>query len=429
MADVIPFRGILYNPQKVDPSSVMAPPYDIVTPEFKDILYNRNPFNVIRIDFGKDSAGDNERENRYTRASKLLDEWLKQGILIMDSEPSFYCYEASYRIEGQEKKLRGFLGAVKIEELGTGKIYPHEMTYSKPKTDRLNILRFCRANISPIFSLYSSQDRSASSILRKVIRRDVLIESRNGDGFTHKVWKIRDKNTIDTIKRELSDKEIFIADGHHRYETALEFKNEMAKKGLLKTGTEPFNYVMMFLANIEDNGLTALPTHRLTHIDKRGNIEESLRHYFDITTIHFDSSTVEQAKQDMLESMQNSKNARNRDVPTFGMFLKGKKAFHVLKFKGSPSDIDAHRSLRNIDATVLHKFIFEKLLGIKNFEYEMDTDLVIKKIQEGSFHTAFFLNPTKIQDVKEVALAGQRMPPKSTYFYPKLLTGMVMYKF
>ncbi|MCK5427098.1 MAG: DUF1015 domain-containing protein, partial [Thermodesulfovibrionia bacterium] len=265
--------------------------------------------------------------------------------------------------------------------------------------------------------------------LEKVIQKKAFIESTNGDGFIHKTWQINDKNSIETIKRELSDKEIFIADGHHRYETALEFKNEMAKKGLLKTGTEPFNYVMMFLANIEDNGLTALPTHRLTHIDKRGNIEESLRHYFDITTIHFDSSTVEQAKQDMLESMQNSKNARNRDVPTFGMFLKGKKAFHVLKFKGSPSDIDAHRSLRNIDATVLHKFIFEKLLGIKNFEYEMDTDLVIKKIQEGSFHTAFFLNPTKIQDVKEVALAGQRMPPKSTYFYPKLLTGMVMYKF
>ncbi len=429
MSEVIPFRGILYNPQKVDPSSVMAPPYDIVTPEYKDVLYNRSPYNIIRIDFGKDNAGDNERENRYTRASELLDEWLKQGILLMQSEPSFYCYEASYRVGDHEKKLRGFLGAVRLEDLGTGKIHPHEMTYSKPKTDRLNILRFCKANISPIFSLYSSQDRITSLILEKVIQKKAFIESRNGDGYTHKSWQINDKNSIETIKRELSDKEIFIADGHHRYETALEFKHEMDKKGMLKTGTEPFNYVMMFLVNMEDNGLTVLPTHRLTHIENREKIEESLHPYFDITTIHFDGSTGERAKQDMLKAMQDSKKSRNRVVPTFGMFLKGQKSFHVLKFKGSYSDIDTHRSLRDIDATILHKFIFEKLLGIHNFEYEMDAELAIKKVNEGLFHTAFFLNPTKVQDVKEVALAGQRMPPKSTYFYPKLLTGMVIYKF
>ncbi|MCK5506361.1 MAG: DUF1015 domain-containing protein, partial [Thermodesulfovibrionia bacterium] len=236
MAEVIPFKGILYDPQKVDASSVMAPPYDIVTPEFKEVLYKRSSHNIIRIDFGKDDAGDNENENRYTRASSSLNEWLKQEILIKDTEPAFYFYEASYQINGQKKKLRGFLGIVKIEELGSGKIHPHEMTHSKPKTDRLNIIRFCEANISPIFSLYSSPERRASSILEKLSEEKPFIEAKNGDDFIHRLWRISDKASIETIKKEMSDKEILIADGHHRYETALEFKNEMDKKGMLKTG-------------------------------------------------------------------------------------------------------------------------------------------------------------------------------------------------
>jgi len=440
MAEVIPFNGVLYNPQKVDASAVTAPPYDIVTPEFKEALYSRSPYNIIRIDFGRDNAGDNEKENRYTRASKSLNEWLEQGILIRHREPSFYCYEASYEINGQEKRLRGFLGAVRIEELGSGKIHPHEMTYSKPKTDRLNILRFCRANISPIFSLYSSHEKIASSILEKTVKQKALIEATNGDGFMHRLWQISDEASIEAIKREMSDRDVFIADGHHRYETALEFRNEMNEKGLLKTGTEPFNYVMMFLVNMEDDGLTILPTHRLARVGEKvklfnnfpagtkllrdllSKILELLKPYFDITAINFDGSTEEQAKQDMFKAMQKSRHS-------LGMLIKGEKAFYVLRFKALYSEINSHQSLKSLDVTILHKLIFEKLLGVDAFEYEMNPDLAAEKVNNGSFQAAFFLNPTKIQDVKEVALAGQRMPPKSTYFYPKLLTGMVIYKF
>ncbi len=429
-AEIIPFKGVLYNPQKVDITSVTAPPYDIVSPEFKEVLYRRSPYNIIRIDFGKDNDGDNEKENRYTRAAKLLDDWLKKKIFVKDTRPSFYCYEINYN----KKTLRGFLGAVKIEDLGMGKIHPHEMTYSKPKTDRLNILRFCRANVSPIFSLYCSEKRLTSSILERVVKGKPFIEAENGDGFTHRLWQISDGTSIETIKKELSGKDIFIADGHHRYETALEFRNEMDKKGLLKTGKEPFNYVMMLLINMEDDGLTILPTHRLAKIGKRKGIKgvrykdlshalkDLLRQHFDIKTIHFDRATEEKAKQDMFKAMQRRKHS-------FGLFIKGEKVFHVLRFKGSYSVIDSHPSLRNIDVTILHKLIFEKLLCIDKFEYEIDAKLVIKKLNNNAFHAAFFLNPTKVHDVRAVALAGQRMPPKSTYFYPKLLTGMVIYKF
>ncbi len=437
MAEIIPFKGILYNPQKVDITSVTAPPYDIVTPEFKKVLYSRSPYNIIRIDFGKDNDGDNEKENRYTRASKLLDNWLKKKIFVRDAKESFYCYEINYNPPspphpplskggrggiGRKKTLRGFLGAVKIEDLDAGKIHPHEMTYSKPKTDRLNILRFCRANVSPIFSLYRSEEKRTSYILEKVAKGKPFIEAKNGDAFTHRLWRISDKASVNAIKKELSGKDIFIADGHHRYETALEFRNEMDKKGLLKTGEEPFNYVMMLLVNMEDDGLTILPTHRLAKTEEKRRIKDLLSQYFDIQTVHFDGATKEKAKQDMFKAMQQSKHS-------FGMFIKGEKAFHVLRFKGPYSAIDSHQSLRDIDVTILHKLIFEKLLNIDKFEYEMDAELVMKKLNNNTFRAAFFLNPTKVHDVRSVALAGQRMPPKSTYFYPKLLTGMAIYKF
>jgi len=420
MAEVIPFRGVLYNPQRVDTTSVMAPPYDIVTPEFKEILYRRSPYNIIRIDFGKDNKGDNQEENRYTRAARWLNEWLEKNILIQDIIPAFYCYETTYRINSHEKKLRGFIAAVKLEELGQGRIHPHEMTYSKPKADRLNVIRYCQANISPIFSLYSSSERLSSSILWKIVEDSPILEAKDEDGFIHRLWRINDRAKIEIIREELSDKDIFIADGHHRYETALEFKQEMEKRGLLKTGTEPFNYIMMFLTNIEDKGLTLLPTHRI--IRSTQPILTKLKPFFEIKAIDLNTSTEKDARKEMFKRMQDSRHS-------LGMFVKGENAYYVLSFSSSDIDIDSHKSLKNLEVVVLHKFILERLLRVEEFEYEMNPELAVKKVKEGPYQAVFFLNPTRVEDVKEVALAGQRMPPKSTYFYPKLLTGMVIYKF
>ena len=422
MADIIPFKGVLYNPKKVDADETMAPPYDIVTPEYKEVLYNRHPNNIIRIDFGKDEDGDDENENRYTRASAFLSEWIRGGILINDSEPSFYCYEITYVIKGHEKKTRGFLGAVKIEELGSGKIHPHEMTYSKPKSDRLNILRYCQANTSPIFSLYSSEERITSSIIRNVVKDTPFIEAKNGDGFTHRLWRISDNAMIETIKKEMADRDIFIADGHHRYETSLKFKKEMEEKGLVKTGEEPFNYVLMFLANMEDDGLTLLPTHRIVEVDSDIHIKETLGQYFTIQKITMEGKSEDLKRQKMFEVMQNK-------IYTFGMLLTNSNTYYTLLFNGSDPGLNLPDCLERLDVTILHKLIFEKLLRVEHYEYEMDPEIAVERAKKGSFEAVFFLNPTRIHDVEEVALAGQRMPPKSTYFYPKLLTGMVIYKF
>jgi len=417
MADIIPFKGLLYNPEKVDATSVVAPPYDIVTASLKDELYGRSPYNIIRIDYGRDEEGDNEDDNRYTRASRFLDEWIEKGILRQDERPSFYCYQIDYRVGGEERMLRGLMSAVRIEELGVGSIKPHEVTYSKPKSDRLNIIRFCRANISPIFSLYTSKERKTSSILRRVSEGRPILEARDDDGFIHRLWRIGNEDDIETIKKEFHDKEIFIADGHHRYETALEFRNEMRAKGI--TGGQAWDYVLMFLANMEDNGLTLLPTHRMANVDDLGKFKERLSPYFDLHPLDIN---VDEEAPKIIDSIQGQ-------GCILGILLRGDKKIYCLRPKGSLDDIEAHPVLRDLGVTILHELILKKIIGSGDYGYEMDLARVIREVRDGAYNVAFFLAPTKVVDVRKVALAGQRMPPKSTYFYPKLLTGMVIYKF
>jgi len=422
MARVIPFKGIVYNPEKVDASATMAPPYDIVSHDLKDELYRKSPHNIIRIDFGKDRDGDSEDENRYTRAARYLTEWLSQDILSADREPSFYCYEIRYALDGVRKSTRGFLAAVGIEELGKGSVHPHEMTYSKPKSDRLNILKYCGANTSPIYSMYSSEEKLASTILEDIAATTPFIQTADGDGFQHCLWRISDKASIETIKKEMADRDIFIADGHHRYETALAFKKEMEEQGGGGKGDEPFNYVLMFLANMEEDGMTLLPTHRIVEIDSDIYIQETLGKYFTIEHIKSEGMSETEVRQRMFRNMQEKPH-------TFGMFLTNADAYYSLSFNNSNMETGLPDCLRSLDVTVLHKLIFEELLKIEHYEYEMDPDTAVERAKKGSFEAVFFLNPTNIRDVKEVALAGHRMPPKSTYFYPKLLTGMVLYKF
>lgn len=422
MAEIIPFKGVLYNPDRVETGSVMSPPYDIVTPELKEELYSKSPHNSIRIDFGKDSDDDNDNENRYTRAAEYLSGWLEDGLMVQDTEPFFYCYEISYKINGETKKTRGVLGAVKIEELGSGRVHPHEMTYSKPKSDRLNILRYCNANTSPIYSLYSSREKLTSLILADIAGTPPLIEAEDADGFAHRLWKISDGATIETIRNEMLDKDVFIADGHHRYETALAFRKEMEAKGLIKTGEESFNYVLMYLSNMEDEGLVLLPTHRIVEIDSDIRVKEAVKKYFDIRKISSDGKSEEETRTEMFQAMQ-------QKIHSFGMFLTNTGAYYTISFNSSNIMTELPECLKNLDVSVLHKFVFEDLLKIDHYEYEMDPEIAVSRAKKGSFEAVFFLNSTKIHELREVALAGHRMPPKSTYFYPKLLTGMVIYKF
>ena len=411
MAEVVPFKGVLFNvPQisKVSGEDLLAPPYDIITAQYKEELYEKSPYNIVRIDFGKELPGDNGSENKYARARKLLETWLDNRVLIKSQAPGFYSYEISYKMHGKEHKLRGFLGLVRLEELGHGNIHPHECTHSKPKKDRLDLMRICEANISPIFSLYNSPARKTSSMLSDISKTRPFIDAKDIDGSVHRLWPIEDSHTIDIIKNELKEKAIFIADGHHRYETALEYQKEMRAKEGVSDSVRPYDYVLMFLANMSDEGLTILPTHRLVK-NLPSTALDSLSADFEIQEIN--------GNFDVTDSI-----AGKRDV--FGLY-KGGDSWYKLSYKGAGIP-GAAPALKDLDVTILHELIFKKLDIKGDISYEMDMNKCISLVKENRFNAAFFLNPTQVEDVERVALASLRMPPKSTYFYPKLLTGLVL---
>lgn len=404
MAEIIPFKGVLYNMSKVSGEDVIAPPYDIIAPEYKEKLYSKSPYNIVRIDFGKELEGDNELQNKHTRAANNLNSWLKDGILHRSKTPAFYAYEVDYRIKGSRKRLRGFFSLVRIEELGSG-VYPHECTHSKPKADRLNLLRACRANISPIFSLYNSPEKKASEIMNRVMLRKPYMEAKDSDGAIHRLWVVEAEKDIEITQNDLKGKPVFIADGHHRYETALEFKKEMKKIG-------GWDYVLMFLANMSDEGLTILPAHRLVK-----NLPENS---LDILSGHF---AIE-----ILSSQDDITGALSGYGHAIGFCHRNSDNLYLLRHKGSGLE-NINPALKELDVTILHELIFKKLLNISEVTYEMDAAETREMVRKGIYDGAFFLNPTGVKDVERVALSGERMPPKSTYFYPKLLTGMVIYKF
>ena len=411
MAEVVPFKGVLYNVPRVSRASggdLLAPPYDIITPEYREELYQKSPYNVVRIDFGKELSGDDDNNNKYTRAKSYLDEWLREGILNRSDKPCFYSYEISYTIGNEEKKLRGFLGLVRLEELGKGNIHPHEYTHSKPKKDRLNLMRICGANVSPIFSLYRSAQGRTAAVLAEVNSGAPYIEAKEPDGAVHRLWEVSDMKAVDGIQKELSGKAVFIADGHHRYETALEYQREMRKKEGPSGTPRPYDYVLMFLADMAGEGLTILPTHRLVK-------------NMPVDAIDLLSNDFE------IEEMRNSFDipgaiSGRRDV--YGLYIGGE-TWYRLSYKGEGIH-GVPQALRDLDVTVLHDLIFKQLLDIDSVSYEMDIGKCLQAVRDKVFAAAFFLRPTMVEDVEKVALASLRMPPKSTYFYPKLMTGMVL---
>jgi uncharacterized protein (DUF1015 family) len=411
MAEIIPFKGFLYDVSKVSIEDVLAPPYDIITPEGRESLYTKSPYNIVRIDFGKEEPGDNETENKYTRAKRCLDVWINDGILIRSDKPSFYAYEVIYTIQDVRKRLRGFLCLVKLEELGNGSVYPHECTHSEPKQDRLNLLKACGASTSPIFSLYKSSADGISDILSRITLTRPYLQAPDLSGNLHRLWQIDHAEEIEIVRQELADKPIFIADGHHRYETSLDYAREMSAKKISLSNGKLYDYTLTFLADMMDEGITILPTHRLIK-EIPGDIDGMLSKYFEIETIADDF--------DIRRRLSGRKNA-------FGFFKKREKVWHILTYRGRNLS-EVHPDLRETDVIILHEMIFKKILMNAEIGYEMDIAKALDQVNDGEYAAAFFLNPTQVKDVEKSALSSMRMPPKSTYFYPKLLTGLVLNK-
>ncbi len=439
MAKIAPFQGIVYNKDKAgEIDTLVCPPYDIISPAEQQELYRKSPYNVIRLEYGLTSPADGDEDNRYTRAAAVLQDWLRSEILLQRKDPVFSVYEMEYQVGKDARKLRGIICLVRIEAYDTGIVKPHETTLSGPKTDRLNLLRACKASFSQIFSLFSDPQSTIANILANVSGKPEM-EVRHSDGVLHRIWSLSDKNDIRAITRELADKPVFIADGHHRYDTALNYRNEQRRASGTFTGEEGFNYVGMFLARLEDPGLTILPAHRalfnLTDFDPR-RFEDDLNQYFNIERIDFDKRSESKDLLTVLDTMAH----RADHAHVFGMRVKGEHSYYLLTLRNE-ADMDAllpdkSQAYRRLDVSILHHLIIDKLLGIKmethkmglNIEYIKDAEEADKRVHDNAAEIVFFMNPTKVGEVKEVAAAGERMPQKATYFYPKLLTGLVMHK-
>ncbi|HXX56462.1 MAG TPA: DUF1015 domain-containing protein [Thermodesulfovibrionales bacterium] len=407
MAEVVPFRGIVYNAAEVSGGEVVAPPYDIITPDMRAALYRKSPYNIVRIDSGEEYGGDHDGENKYVRAARFLEEWQSTGILVQPDRRSFYAYAMDYDAGEGRERLSGFFGLVKLEELGKG-VYPHEETHAKPKVDRLKLMTACEANTSPIFSLYDSPAKKASGVLDKVMEGNPYIEAEDAGGVIHRLWVIEEEGEIDAIGNDLEGKDIIIADGHHRYETALEFRRLREESRCQGT----CDYVLMFLANIADRGITILPTHRIIKYGQK-NMLEMLSRHFSIETLPPD--------RDIIRAMRGK-------TQTLSLSLKGEEQRYLLRYTGAGVE-DLDPSLQGLDVIILHELVLKRLLKVSDIVYEMDAARAEEQMREGDYDAVFFLNPTRVEDVERVALLSRRLPPKSTYFYPKVMTGFVINSF
>ena len=417
MPTVKPFRAVRYNEDKVrDIARVIAPPYDVISKPMQDELYRKDPHNVVRLILNKITPKDNAGNNRYTRAKKFFDRWLAEDILEKDSDDSFYIYSQRYKRGTETVEEIGFIGLMGLEMGGKDKVLPHENTLAAPKKDRLSLICSVRANLEPIFILHD--DSAITKALKRFRAANRAVIDVTREGVRHLVWKMDDPAVIEMIEDRMKGKNVFIADGHHRFEVANMYSKE--------SRDEASKYIMVYFVETDEDMLTVLPTHRI--IKKLGKIAKDgiiskLSVFFDVEKV---SSLNKMAAR--LGSLV--------DVHAFGMYL-GRGGLYILKLKDIKASDRAIKDKPNdwkrLDVSILHLFVFQQILGIsdtdENIEFSKSITEAAKAVDSGKFKAAFFLNPTKVSQVKRIAKLGEKMPRKSTYFYPKQLSGLVINKF
>ncbi|UCD84497.1 MAG: DUF1015 domain-containing protein [Deltaproteobacteria bacterium] len=430
MAEIIPFRAVRFSQEKVrDLSLVVAPPYDVISPKQQERFWRQHPNNVIRLIL------NNEGPDRYSRAAGYFRRWLKEGVLIRDGQPSIYLYQQKYLLTGKTEKItRGFIALAKLEDPDTGQIRATENIFSKPSADRLELLKACRANLGLILSIYYDPEKTVTQLTRNKIRERPLSFLVDHEGIEHKLWQITDSVIIKGVTEMIRDKTVFIGDGHHRYASALAYRDLRRKSG----GKQDDNadYVMMYFSNINDRGITILPTHRLIHslngYKPRGFLEE-LHKLFKVKEFAFSPQGEGKARKRMLRALAQKKRREN----AFGLITRGKSCYYMLQLKEEEKDSLASRdALQSLDVAVLHNLVLNRLLNIENNNLKVESNIrltpdpeeAISAVRHGTAQLAFILNPTRVEQATEVARTGGKMPQKSTYFYPKLLSGLVFNK-
>lgn len=441
MAKIVPFRGIVYNPERVENlANVATPPYDVITPQEQLAFYERHPWNIIRLILGKTSEKDTPQDNRHTRSAGFFNAWLSEGILVQDPSPAFYLTSIDFSVQSRKITRWGVISLVALEPFENGVVLPHEKTFSRVKSERLELMKSCHANYSPVFSLYSDAEQMVLKTLRQSCSEmapDMKPDMKFVDtyGHRHQLWRVTDVAVHQRISDFMNDKSIFIADGHHRYETALNYRQWLADRTPGFSPEHPANFIMMYLCGMEDPGLVILPAHRMVKAvspEKMDRLITAAEDCFDISRFSMESGIG--TRTEKWDSMLNAVSSHTR----IGVAIRNHPQGYLFSLKpGVMQRMFGHEMserMLELDVTVLTRLILMELLGLNHnqlddetiMSYSSRTDAALEAVRTGECDAAFILNSTRIDQVKRIAEAGEIMPRKSTYFYPKVVTGQVL---
>jgi len=430
MPHVAPLRGLRYDPKHVGAlSQVIAPPYDVIDAALQESLYQRHPANVIRIELNREEPGDDERTNKYTRAAKFLRSWRDQGVVMQEPAAALYVYHQEFEVEGRTFVRRGVMARVRLERFGTGNIHPHEETMSGPKQDRLLLTRACRANLSQVFGLYPDAEGEVQTLLDAAVAGQPPLEATDHLGVKSWMWPLTDEAVAAKVAGLMGPKPVFIADGHHRYETACNYRDEVAEaNGGTLPSDHPANFVLMMLVGMSDPGLVVLPTHRLF-------VEPSVATAAELAAKLGDCFTTEkagvgpEAAADVWEQIE-TEDAQG----TLGLYTAGDRTWTLARI--TPAGVARMEQIaaehgpawRGLGVSILHRLVIGDLLGAKQIPTPGYVHLVreaVEGLETGKYPLAALVMPASVGDIKSVSETGERMPAKSTYFYPKLASGLV----
>jgi len=425
VSQIKPFKAVIYNQEKIkDLSTVVCPPYDVISPVRQQHYHDIDPHNLIHILLGKDAPG----ENKYRRAAAYFKDWLKNGILVRDERPAIYFYSQQYKIKGEQRTRLGFISLLQLKNKNSG-VFVHEHTRLAPKEDRLKLLKQVKANLSPIFVVFLDKKRIIQRTYEQHIQgRLPFVDITDDDKTVHKLWRLDSPDILNNIQMSMSGENIFIADGHHRYEVAGKYRDLMAEKlgESAATGEESFNYILSYFTNTDARGLLILPIHRLLKLEEKLDFDAfilKLKGYFD----------VEEVKDKTRFFFLMEKGGRTEHL--LGMY-KNKK-YWLLRLKNvrilDKMISEKPKEYRSLDVSILNHIVLKDALGYdpedkESLEFNPHAEELIEAADSNPYYIAFFLNPVKIEQIISVALSGERMPSKSTYFYPKVLSGLAINK-
>ncbi len=439
MTEIKPFRAIRYNLDNLGEDAaedVVAPPYDVIDEDQQAAFYDRHPNNVIRLILNRIQPSDTNENNRYTRARRYLVDWLARGELQQDHKPGLYLHHQTFEdVEGQVHTRKGFLGLVRLAEYDQEVVLPHERTLRGPKIDRLKLMKACECNMSPVFLLYEDPDREVARLLEAARDDQVAMDVTTDDDIRHQLWSVFDGEAQCKVAGVLEDTQVLIADGHHRYETALayrDFRRDVAEE---RVEDAPYEYVMAFLVNIHDPGLQVFPTHRVIH-DVDGFDYSALIDQLQQSDVFEATELPTELLDDPLDLMAQLDEAGN-DRPSF-VLANGGEVPYLVQFTGdgeSPVfDDDTPAEVRELDVAILHEAIIDRMIGVDkdaqeaktNLRYMKQLDDAVDALDNDDDQLVVFMNPTPVDQVARVCKSGGKMPQKSTYFFPKILSGLTI---